>query len=307
MHPYRLAYAQGGLYLMAYVPEYEQMRTFAVERIKESSLLEERFEPKEDLPDEAFPHSLGVHSGEPVHVEIAFEPSVADYIHTRQWHASQQIRELADGGVGDVARGLRRSRAPQLDPELRPGGEGRRAGRPGARHRRGDRRGARPIHAELNPCAHRCWPPLLSLLAASTAAAAPTAIRAARVIDASGRAVSNGVVVVDGDRITTVGTSVPPGATVIDLGPLTLMPGMIDVHTHMTYYWDRAPGTRPRGGNRLPAVSMVLAQANLKKTLEAGVTTVRDMGAVDYTDVAMRDLVGWAGAPARACSSSATG
>src|SRR5262249_55407555 len=43
VHPYRLAYAQGGLYLIAYVPEYEEVRTFAVERIQEISLLEERF------------------------------------------------------------------------------------------------------------------------------------------------------------------------------------------------------------------------------------------------------------------------
>lgn len=99
VHPYRLAYAQGGLYLMAYVPEYDQMRTFAVERIKEVSLLEEKFEPKQDLPDEAFPHSLGVHSGEPVHVEIVFGPSVADYVRAREWHASQQVRDLPDGGV----------------------------------------------------------------------------------------------------------------------------------------------------------------------------------------------------------------
>lgn len=99
VHPYRLAYAQGGLYLMAWVPEYGQMRTFAVERIREASLLEDRFEPKENLPDEAFPHSLGVHSGDPVHVEIAFAPAVAGYVQARQWHASQATRSTTDGGV----------------------------------------------------------------------------------------------------------------------------------------------------------------------------------------------------------------
>ena len=45
MHPYRLAYAQGGLYLLAYVPEYGEVRTFATERIQDISLLEERFTP----------------------------------------------------------------------------------------------------------------------------------------------------------------------------------------------------------------------------------------------------------------------
>ena len=99
IHPYRLAYAQGGLYLIAWVPEYDQMRTFAVERIKEVSLLEEHFEPTQPLPEEAFPHSLGVHSGEPVHVEIEFQPGVADYVRARQWHTSQQLADLPTGGV----------------------------------------------------------------------------------------------------------------------------------------------------------------------------------------------------------------
>ena len=93
VHPYRLAYAQGGLYLLAYVPEYGEVRTFAVERIQDISLLEERFTPIEELPDAAFPHSLGVHSGPPERVEIEFEPAVADYVRAREWHPSQQLRD----------------------------------------------------------------------------------------------------------------------------------------------------------------------------------------------------------------------
>jgi predicted DNA-binding transcriptional regulator YafY len=99
VHPYRLAYAQGGLYLLAYVPEYGEVRTFAVERIQELSLLEERFTPIEELADEAFPHSLGVHSGPPEHVEIEFHPAVADYVRGREWHASQCLRPIESGGV----------------------------------------------------------------------------------------------------------------------------------------------------------------------------------------------------------------
>jgi predicted DNA-binding transcriptional regulator YafY len=99
VHPYRLAYAQGGLYLLAYVPEYGEVRTFAVERIQEISLLEDRFTPIEELPDAAFPHSLGVHSGPPEHVEIEFQPAVADYVRARQWHASQSVTNTANGGV----------------------------------------------------------------------------------------------------------------------------------------------------------------------------------------------------------------
>jgi predicted DNA-binding transcriptional regulator YafY len=99
VHPYRLAYAQGGLYLLAYVPEYGEVRTFAVERLQEISLLEERFTPIEELPDAAFPHSLGVHSGAPVRVEIEFQPAVADYVRSREWHTSQTLLDEAAGSV----------------------------------------------------------------------------------------------------------------------------------------------------------------------------------------------------------------
>ena len=99
IHPYRLAYAQGGLYLLAFVVEYDEVRTFAVERIRELSLLDERFTPVEELPETAFPHSLGVHSGPPEHVEIEFQPAVADYVRARRWHASQRIDDTPGGGV----------------------------------------------------------------------------------------------------------------------------------------------------------------------------------------------------------------
>jgi len=99
VHPYRLAYAQGALYLLAYVPEYKEVRTFAMERIQELSLLEETFTPIEELPEEAFPHSLGVHSGPPERVELEFQPAVAGYVRARTWHPSQQLRETDNGGV----------------------------------------------------------------------------------------------------------------------------------------------------------------------------------------------------------------
>jgi predicted DNA-binding transcriptional regulator YafY len=99
VHPYRLAHAQGGLYLLAYVPEYGEVRTFAIERMRDLSLLEERFTPIQELPEEAFPHSLGVHSGPPERVEIAFEPSVADYVSAREWHQSQRMKGMPGGGV----------------------------------------------------------------------------------------------------------------------------------------------------------------------------------------------------------------
>jgi len=100
------------------------------------------------------------------------------------------------------------------------------------------------------------------------------------------------VVTVDGDTITLVESGqkkLPPGAT--DLRRYTAIPGLIDLHTHITYYWDRKPGTRPLGQRRRPAVTVYLAQDNARRTLETGVTTVRDLGAPVETDFAMRDLI----------------
>jgi imidazolonepropionase-like amidohydrolase len=99
-------------------------------------------------------------------------------------------------------------------------------------------------------------------------------------------------VVIDGDRITRIESGlkqVPAGAT--DLRQYTAIPGLIDLHTHITYYWDRKPGTRPLGQRRRPAVTVFLAQDNARRTLETGVTTVRDLGASGESDFAMRDLI----------------
>ena len=96
VEPYRLVFAQGGLYLVAFVPEYTQLRTFAMDRIQSLSITEERFEPM-DLPEDAFAHSLGVNQGTPERIEIVFEPHIARYVKERVWHASQQTTEDSDG------------------------------------------------------------------------------------------------------------------------------------------------------------------------------------------------------------------
>jgi imidazolonepropionase-like amidohydrolase/ketosteroid isomerase-like protein len=133
----------------------------------------------------------------------------------------------------------------------------------------------------------------LTVLLATPAFAATKAVRAGMVVDGSGKAIPNAVIVVDNDRIVSVGTSAPPaGVEVIDLGRFTVVPGFIDAHTHMTYYWDRTPGTRPLGQPRRPGgVTTVLAAENARLTLETGVTTVRDLGASNDVDYAMRDLI----------------
>jgi imidazolonepropionase-like amidohydrolase len=137
---------------------------------------------------------------------------------------------------------------------------------------------------------------LVALAAINSAAAQSTAIRFGKLVDGTGRVVEDAVVVVQGDRIASVGSgakAVPPGASMIDLRPLTAIPGLIDVHTHMTYYWDQRPGTQPwsQQGRRRNAETVFLAQENARKTLETGVTTVRDLGASEYGDIVMRDLI----------------
>jgi predicted DNA-binding transcriptional regulator YafY len=96
--PHRVVFAQGALYVVAFVPEYNEMRTFAVDRIRALSVTEDRFEPVE-MEEDAFAHSLGVHQGPPERIEVAFEPRIARYVRERVWHASQEIREDPGGGV----------------------------------------------------------------------------------------------------------------------------------------------------------------------------------------------------------------
>lgn len=96
VEPYRLAYAQGGLYLQAFVPEYREMRTFAAQRIQQAVGLEDGFNPVESAPD-VFAHSLGAFSGTPERVVIEFTAAEAPYVREREFHASQTIDDLPGG------------------------------------------------------------------------------------------------------------------------------------------------------------------------------------------------------------------
>jgi imidazolonepropionase-like amidohydrolase len=122
-----------------------------------------------------------------------------------------------------------------------------------------------------------------------------TAVRFQKLWD-GGRVIDGALVLIENGRIRSVmggNPSPPAGAEIIDWSRYYGLPGLIDMHTHMTYYWDRTPGTLPRAQQlqRMAAETVFLAQENARKTLEAGVTAVRDLGSTDYNDIAMRNLI----------------
>ena len=99
VQPYRLALAQGGVYLVAWVPQYDEFRTFAVERIEKLSVQETTFRKTRELPADVFGSSLGVFSAEPERVVIEFAAKAAPYVHGKTWHESQVSTVLPDGRV----------------------------------------------------------------------------------------------------------------------------------------------------------------------------------------------------------------
>jgi imidazolonepropionase-like amidohydrolase len=135
----------------------------------------------------------------------------------------------------------------------------------------------------------------LGLLAAEPPAPAPIAIRAARLLDVrSGRYVDRPVVVVVGDRIDSVGTSVPAGATVVDLGDRVLLPGLADVHTHILLQGDATEAEYDEQIlKEYPAHRVVRAVRAMQIGLSHGFTTMRDLETegAGYADVAIRDAV----------------
>jgi imidazolonepropionase-like amidohydrolase len=127
----------------------------------------------------------------------------------------------------------------------------------------------------------------LVLAAPSLVAQSPTIrIRAARVLDGSGKILQNATVVVQGSKITSIDTSAN-GTPTYNLGQLTVMPGMIDVHAHVGWHFDKDGRYANRPGT--PAQEILYSAENAYVTLLAGFTTVQSPG--QASDVELRDAI----------------
>jgi imidazolonepropionase-like amidohydrolase len=117
-----------------------------------------------------------------------------------------------------------------------------------------------------------------------------TVVRAARMLDvAKGEIISPAVVVVANGKIQSIGGNVPSNARTLDLGDLTLLPGLIDAHTHLTGDIGGDWVTRPV--RELPADAALRGAMNARKTLLAGFTTVRDVGAAGFADISLMKAI----------------
>jgi len=160
---------------------------------------------------------------------------------------------------------------------------------------------------------------LPSLLAAQaptnpTKGSGTVALKAARVIDGTGAApIRNGVVVVTDDRIVSVGAAgsvaIPAGARTVDLGNATLLPGFIDAHTHVIGRALGDPDANDQGVRDVDSFGAILGVVNVRNTLLAGFTSIRNLGAANFDDIAMRKAIneGWVIGPRMQTAAHAIG
>jgi imidazolonepropionase-like amidohydrolase len=143
------------------------------------------------------------------------------------------------------------------------------------------------------------------VVSATAQTATRTLIRTGHLLDVkTGAEPAAQTIIVTGDRITaiapTASTPKQAGDTEIDLTKYTVMPGLIDVHTHLTMANNFDPYFEL---SMTPGKEAIIGVENAKVTLEAGFTTVRNVGANDYTDVALRDEINAGTSPVRTCRS----
>ena len=206
-------------------------------------------------------------------VRIAFGTDASVYTHgenAREFAIRVRLGQSPLEAIRGATR-LRRAGAQAWRPRGDCPGE---AGRPG----RGPGRSADDIGA-MERIAFVMKGGAVQDLSRDSVAAGPVVIRAARMIDVEkGTVVSPGVVVVDSGRIRAAGDRrIPAGARAIDLGDLTLLPGLIDAHTHLTVDIDKGWELRAAAGDSRPTARCA-ARATPATTLRAGFTTVRDVG-----------------------------
>src|SRR5678816_3568421 len=132
---------------------------------------------------------------------------------------------------------------------------------------------------------------LLATLAAATSfhtpsppQSSPIIIRADRILDGKGGIIRNGSVTVVGAKITKLDRTAPAAAT-YDLRGLTLLPGLIDAHSHLTWYFNRQGRYHTRADGDTPVQSMLSTAGNAYATLMAGVTTIQSPGSPEDKDL----------------------
>jgi len=132
----------------------------------------------------------------------------------------------------------------------------------------------------------------VALLSTSAIAGDITIIKAGSLFDSSnGKVTRNAVIVVEDDKIVAVGdsgTKIPDGAEVIDLSSSFVLPGVMDMHTHVVGNLDNYFFA---GYFQSPHRATIGGVVNAEKTLMAGFTTIRNVGAPDYADVALRNAI----------------
>ena len=137
--------------------------------------------------------------------------------------------------------------------------------------------------------------PFLALLTAASAADRVIILKSAWMFDGkSDRLVTPGLIVVTGSKITGIGpgSTIPAGAETVDLGQATLLPGLMDAHTHLSMpYFNNYLDGEQAGLKKTIAERALDASEIVRITLMAGFTTVRDLGSEDFIDVGLRNAI----------------